>query len=121
MQEEREDVQLVPFASASEARLALEQEQISAYYVIPPEYAGGGEVELVFVEPPPYAAQRAFEDVVRLNLLAGRSPAIVERALSGANLTVLASDSGRVHFRIAGRRRANSPPLWWPSSSPFWR
>jgi ABC-2 type transport system permease protein len=95
VQEEEQDVQLVPFASVSEARAALDEEHISAYYVIPPEYAGGGEVELLFVEPPPYAAVRAFEDMVRLNLLAGQSPVVVERALSGANLTVLASDSGR--------------------------
>jgi ABC-2 type transport system permease protein len=95
--EAEQDVHLVPFATPEAARAALESGQISAYYVIPPGYSGGGEVELVFFEPPSGAAGRTFRDVVRLNLLAGRSADIVERALTGATLTVQASETGRTY------------------------
>lgn len=95
--EEGQDVHFVPFATPEAARAALEEGQISAYTVIPAAYSGGGEVELVFFEQPPGAAMRTFRDVVRLNILAGRSPDIVERALSGANLTVQATETGRTY------------------------
>ena len=92
---EEEDVRLVPFDTPQAAREALEAEQVDAYYLLSADHAGTHQAELVYLKPPHPTAIRHFQDVVRLNLMADQPPAVAERALSGANLTVRATESKR--------------------------
>jgi ABC-2 type transport system permease protein len=94
-QSEETDVRLVPFDTPQAARAGLEAEQVDAYYLLSADHAGTHQVELVYLKPPHPTATRHFQDVVRLNLMAGQPPAVAERALSGANLTVRATESKR--------------------------
>jgi ABC-2 type transport system permease protein len=87
-------VRLVPYETSAQARAALEAGEIAAYYVIGAD-GDQGRAELVYVEAPPYRAQRYFDDVVRLNWMADQPPALVERVLSGAQVTVQAVESRR--------------------------
>lgn len=90
-----DEVVLLAFDSRDAARSALESEQIDAYVVIPADYRETSEAQLFITETPPNKAMRHFEKVVRLNLLSGQDPVMVERMLSGADVTVRATGSNR--------------------------
>jgi len=95
LESDEHDVRLVSFETRAAAQAALEEGQIDAYYVLASRYAETRRAELVYVEPPHDSATRYFRDVVRLNLMAGRPPAIVKRLLSGPNVTVRLIASNR--------------------------
>jgi len=107
---EEYDVRLVPFDTPQIARAALEAGQIDAYYVLAADYADTHRAELVYLKPPHRHAMRHFQNLVRLNLMAGQSPAVVERLLSGANLTVRATESKR-DFPAGGPSAGQFVPL----------
>jgi ABC-2 type transport system permease protein len=94
-QPEENDVELAAFDTPKAARAALEAGQIDAYYVLPADYAETHQAELVYFEPPPARAARRFQDVVLLGLLADQSPAVVERAIAGPEVSVRATEYNR--------------------------
>lgn len=89
------DTELVPFESAADAQSALENGDIDAYYVLADDYAESKNAELFFYDQPSYRAIRYFEDTVRLNLMSGQPAAVLERMLSGASVTLIATESNR--------------------------
>jgi len=108
--EPEDDVLLVPFETKETAQTALETGQIEAYYVLAADYADTRQAELVYFEQPHYYATRHFQNVVRLNLMADQSPAVVDRALSGAKVTVRATESKR-NFPAGGPSAGQFVPL----------
>jgi ABC-2 type transport system permease protein len=88
---ENDEVTLAAYGNPEEAKAALEAETIDGYYVISADYANTHHAELLYYEQPPYSAIRHFEEVVRTNLVAGKTPALAERLLEGADLTIEAS------------------------------
>jgi ABC-2 type transport system permease protein len=90
-----EDVRLVSFETREAAQMALEEEQIDAYYVLAADYADTHRAELVYFEPPPDYATGYFQTVVRLNLLTGQSSGVRERLLAGPDVTIRATESNR--------------------------
>jgi len=92
---EKHQVDLVPFETPEAARVALGAGEIEAYYVLPVDYADTHQAELVYFEPLPYYAMHHFQNVVRLNLMADQPPSVVERLLTGANVTVRATELNR--------------------------
>jgi ABC-2 type transport system permease protein len=89
------DFQLVPFESRESALAALDEDQIDGFYVISEDYIESHDAELVYYESPPYQAIKLFEDTVRLNLMAGEPEIFVDRMLSGAAVTIRATDAKR--------------------------
>jgi ABC-2 type transport system permease protein len=98
---EDEAVQFVAFSSAEAARSALNASQIDAYYVLPGDYGSSSRAQLVYIEAPGGAANRAFADAVRRHVLAGQSPQVVERLMAGPQLTIHATNLNKV-FPAAG-------------------
>jgi ABC-2 type transport system permease protein len=92
---EAEDVTLVAYESPELAKLALENDEIDAYYRIDPNYGESRAAELVYKEEPPYKAMRHFEEVVRVNLVTDQAPEVAHRMLEGAVITVTATEYGR--------------------------
>lgn len=90
-----ETVEFVRFAAVDEARAALEAEQIDGYYVLPADYPQSREVALVHKGNVSGAAMQAFDESMRRTLLAGQQEQVVERALAGPVLAVLAIDRHR--------------------------
>lgn len=89
------DVQLAAFVTRADAQTALETGRIAAYYVLSDSHTTPRQAEFIYYEPPHYSAIRYFHDVVRLNLMTGQPPAIVERVLSGPNTTIRVTTAGR--------------------------
>jgi ABC-2 type transport system permease protein len=69
--------------------------------VLPAESGAGRQAELVFAKPPSHTAMAAFDKVVRLNLLAGRDPQVIERVLEGPEIVVQATSVNR-EFPVGG-------------------
>jgi ABC-2 type transport system permease protein len=88
-------IPLIPFGSEAQAKQALESKQIQAYYVLPADYPKSVQVKLVYLEQPSSSAEGAFRDFLRVNLLAGQPPAILERIDQGTQLTVRSADGSR--------------------------
>ena len=87
-----DSVRMVAFEVQEAAQVALEAGHIDAYYLLAPDYAETHHVELVYYEPPSRPAVHRFENAVRLNLVAGLSPAVIDRLLSGPSVTVRATE-----------------------------
>lgn len=94
-------VELLPFQSEDEARLALEAEQIQAYYVIAPDYYETTQVTLVYLEEPGSNVPRQFYDFIQTNLLAEYPPEVIERATSGSDMIIRTPD-GMIEFPASG-------------------
>jgi ABC-2 type transport system permease protein len=89
------DVQLVAFDTPEVAQVALESEEVAAYYALAPDFMESRRVEMYYRTFPGHVATRAFVDLVRQNTLAGYTPEIVERAAAGASVTVRSVDGRR--------------------------
>ncbi|MGB3715167.1 MAG: ABC transporter permease [Candidatus Promineifilaceae bacterium] len=89
------DSQLVPYETRENALSALDDGQINGFYVIAEDYEESRDAELVYYESPPYRAIQLFEDTLRFNMLSGEPEIIIDRMLSGAEVTVRATDANR--------------------------
>ena len=98
---ENKDVTLVAYDTPEEARAALDAGTINGYYIIDADYASTHQAELLYNEQPRSSAMRYFEEVVRTNLVAGKTPALAERLLEGSNLTIEATTYHR-EYATAG-------------------
>jgi len=88
------DVTLVRFETEADAHRALEAGEVDAYYLLPAS-TQARLAQFVYYEPPDYTAIRYFQDLVRRNQMAGMSPSLVERVISGAHVTVRATETNR--------------------------
>ncbi len=90
-----DNVTLTRFASAAEARAALDAEQIDAYYALPADYPHSRQVQLVVGSQLDNAAVQAFSELVRFNLLAGQEEQVAARAQAGPEIVILATANNR--------------------------
>lgn len=91
---ENSEVTLVPFEARADAHQALEAGEIDAYYLLPAS-AGTRRAQLIYFESPRYAATRYFQDLIRRHRMAGQPDILIERVISGARVTVRATESNR--------------------------
>jgi len=84
------------FPDALDARAALENGAIQAYYVIPANYVQSGRAQLFYLnQRPSEVAQRDFAAFLRANLLAGYPADVQQRMLEGSSVTFRASDGSK--------------------------
>ncbi len=77
------------FSDEEAARIALESEQIQAFFVLPADYPETLHTELYYLdEPPGEDAWGDFDDFVRVSLLSAKPEAVRTRILEGADITV---------------------------------
>jgi ABC-2 type transport system permease protein len=82
-------IQIRAFADEEAARTALEQGQIQAFYVFPPDYLSTLRTDVYYLKDPPGgSAERDLNDFVRLNLVSSYSPEVQERLLEGPSVTI---------------------------------
>lgn len=91
----RASPQLVPYSNRPEAEKALQAEEIQAYYLLPEDYRQTGRAQLVFTDQPGSEVEEQFEDFLRINLLRGQPEPVVQRVMSGDNLTVRTPEGSR--------------------------
>ena len=88
-------VPVVPFATEADARSALEAGKIQAYYVLPENYLTTGELRVVHINNIKSPARQQFYDFLAANLLKGADPAIANRLVEGAQVTIQSADGKR--------------------------
>lgn len=82
-------VALISFPDTAAAQQALEQDDVQAYVVLPPDYLETRRMELVYWNDPPQGEVRTtFERFLRANLTAAQSPAVQARLIEEPNITV---------------------------------
>ena len=82
-------VQIRAFPDQETAFMALESEEIQAFYVLPDDYPQALHTQLYYLEEPPSTEAWAdFDDFVRLNLLAAMPQEMRTRLFEGPDITV---------------------------------
>jgi len=89
------NVVLRRFDAASEARAALDSQQINAYYLLPADYPRSRQVELVYSSQLDSAAVQTLSELARRSLLAGQDEQVAARALAGPEIVILATERNR--------------------------
>ena len=97
-QETGEDaLTILPFTDLDAAIAAVEQEQVQAVFVFPPDYPANLQLALYYLEEPPNGGVWSdFDRFVRLNLLVDEPDAVRDRVLAGPNVVITDVGSGRV-------------------------
>jgi len=86
-------VELQAFANEAQARAALEEGRIQAYYVLPADYLASRNVQLFYWDQQPRSsAQRRFNNLVRANLTTSLPADVAARAQQGIDLTARSVD-----------------------------
>jgi len=90
-------IEFRPFNDEQQARQALEQEEIQAYYILPEDYPQTLDVDLVFTEAPGSEVQEQFDQFVKQNLDSYQAldPQIKERLEEGSVITISSLDGSR--------------------------
>lgn len=92
-----DQVDIVAFADEESAHVALANQEIQAYYVLPSTYPASQETKLFYWDEPPNGdLRRDFNAFVRLNMLDGYPQSLQTRLFDGANMTVTDISNGRV-------------------------
>lgn len=98
--------EFIPFGSETDARRALENKEIQAFFVIPPGYTDSLTTRLIYLEEPNGLVKSQFSEVLRAGLLKNEDPLTISRLLEGSTLEIEATqdDSQSVNndwFKIA--------------------
>jgi len=88
-------VDMIPYPTEGEARAALDQSLIQAYYVLKSDYLTTSDASLVFLKEPDSSITNQFLDFLRANLLASQPAAIVKRITEGTEFTIQSLDNQR--------------------------
>lgn len=88
-------IDFIPYPDETQARAALDQNQIQAYYVLSPDYLQTSKAKLVSLKEPSVNVQGQFEALLRANLLASQPPDVAKRVVSGSELVIQSADGSR--------------------------
>jgi ABC-type Na+ efflux pump permease subunit len=86
-------VEIRAFPDEAQARAALNDRQIQAYYILPADYLTDHEAQLIYWDKAPSnSAQRDFDNLIRANLVASLPKDVARRAQDGVELTARSAD-----------------------------
>lgn len=88
-------VDIVAFPNQDSADVALENDQIQAYYLLPADYQDTREVTLFYFKEPGGNAENDFFDFLQSNVSVGMPEKVVTRSMEGFDLTVRSMDGNR--------------------------
>ena len=84
------NIQLIPYTTEAAAKTALEQKDVTEYFVIPANYISTGSIQIYTLTSeiaPSNAVQSGISDFLMNNLLKGNSTEIIARAKNPLNIT----------------------------------
>jgi ABC-2 type transport system permease protein len=95
--EDRDRIEIRPFANETDAHVALVNQEIQAYFVLPETYPASLETQLFYWEEPPAGdVWRDFDSFIRVNLLHDYPESLQTRLYNGSDMTVTDITNGRV-------------------------
>ena len=97
LNEERNRIEIRPFKNETDAHVALANQEIQAYFVLPETYPNSLETQLFYWEElPDGSVWRDFDAYIRLNLLETYPESLQTRLYDGGDMTVTDITNGRV-------------------------
>ncbi len=94
--EGEDPVEMKPFPSREAAQMALEANEIQAFYLLDTDYHENRKIELGYIEKPAANASRQFFDFLQMNLLADQPRALANRIAAGTEVTVRSQSGNRL-------------------------
>lgn len=88
-------VPIEEFASESDARTALDEGRIQAYYVLPEDYLSSGSLRVYHIEDLKSPARSQFYQFLTVNLLKNSDPQVAQRLVEGNEFIVQSPDHSR--------------------------
>jgi ABC-2 type transport system permease protein len=94
-QEPDRPIPMLAFASETEARDALMEDQIQAYFILPADYLESGEAQIVYVKQPKDPVYDQFYGLLAANILKSQPEEVRQRVMNGNDLVVRAPETDR--------------------------
>jgi ABC-2 type transport system permease protein len=91
------NIHLIPYSTEEAAKTALEQKDVTEYFIIPSDYISTGVIHIYTLTSeiaPGGTVQSAISDFLLNNLLKGNSEAVITRAKNPLNITSTTLTSG---------------------------
>jgi ABC-2 type transport system permease protein len=92
------------YSTIADAKIALENHQIQAFFVIDSHYLDNGKVEATAPDAIKSTTRQDFQSFLRYNLLAGQTDQVAERVLNGPEIVIQSLNSNR---KMAGNEFIN--------------
>ncbi len=103
-------IEFIPYETESEARQALEAEEIQAYYILASDFGETSQVELLYLKEPGRNATQQFYDFIQINLLREQPPEVARRVTVRSEVTIRSPD-GSLEFPAGGPTLENFLPM----------
>ena len=97
LEDEAARIPLVAFPDEAQARAALDERRIQAYYILAADYPDSGSIDLVYRKQPGENAVPQFIDFLQLNLMASFPDQTAQRTAQGSQMNVRSLQDGRVY------------------------
>ena len=88
-------VPFLAYASEGDARTALQDKKIQAYFVVAADYRQSLQVQLYYLDQPDALVTQQFSSLLRQNLLSNQPPAIAQRVIDGPSLVLEATQDNQ--------------------------
>jgi ABC-2 type transport system permease protein len=92
------------YSTIADAKIALENHQIQAFFVIDSHYLDNGKVEATAPDAIKSTTRQDFQSFLRYNLLAGQTDQVAERVLNGPEIVIQSLNTNR---KMAGNEFIN--------------
>ena len=92
------------YSTIADSKIALENHQIQAFFVIDSHYLDNGKVEATAPDAIKSTTRQDFQSFLRYNLLAGQTDQVAERVLNGPEIVIQSLNSNR---KMAGNEFIN--------------
>lgn len=86
---------VIPFENETDARTALQNEEIQAFFVLSDNYMASGEAAMVSTSETGSKSESDFGDFLAYNLVKDKPPQLAERLIDGSNLIIRSLDGSR--------------------------
>src|SRR5450759_648739 len=84
------------YSTIADAKIALENHQIQAFFVIDSHYLDNGKVEATAPDAIKSTTRQDFQSFLRYNLLAGQTDQVAERVLNGPEIVIQSLNTNRI-------------------------
>ena len=88
-------IPLIRYTSQQAAQVDLDSGKLQSYYVIPADYTTSGSIQVIHVKPVKDNSRHYFYSFLGVNLLRDTDPAVANRLLEGADVTIRSADGRR--------------------------
>jgi ABC-2 type transport system permease protein len=88
-------VPLIRYDTEATAQVALDSGKLQSFYVLPVDYTTSGSIRVIHIKPVKDASRRYFYSFLGVNLLRNTDPAVANRLLEGADVTIRSADGRR--------------------------